>query len=352
MTLEEIVRYPLEWTKGKGERSDVAISSRIRLARNIAAYRFPVRCDAGELKEVADAISKALTTSPMLKRSKYVAIDDLSPLARQVLVEDHLISPEFAKGGVGRMVALDERGLVSIMVNEEEHLRIQVIMGGLNLQEVWRIAQAIDEELEALGYAFDERLGFLTSCPTNVGTGMRASVMVHIPALEQMRSCGSLIRECNRLGLTVRGTYGEGTEAEGALYQISNQVTLGLSEEELIEKVSSVVAQVADQEEAARQELLRRQGVKLEDEMWRSWGALRYARLVSSREALKHLSLVKMGSDLGITPHLDAEEWNSLILNIQPAHVEAFAGRALSPEERDVARGNFLRGRLKMINEE
>ncbi len=341
----DLVERPLEWTCG-GKDSPVAVSSRVRLARNLKDQPFPRRCSEERLEELADRIATAANRDERFQAGDSAVIDELEVLSRRLLVEQHLVSPAFAAGGRGRTVVVDGRGVVSLMINEEDHLRIQVILGGLSLREVSRIAFAVHETLLPLGFAFDERLGFLTTCPTNAGTGMRASVMIHIPALELLGQVGVLVREASRLGLTVRGTYGEGSEAQGALYQISNQVTLGLTEEELIEKVSGVTLHVAEEERRARATLMENRRENLEDRAWRAWGLLRYGRSISTKEALGHLSLVHMAGALSIVPPLTASEWNALVLGVQPAHIEARSGGDLTPAERDRARGDFLRARL------
>lgn len=343
MRPHRLVERPLRWTEG-GEGGPIAVSSRVRLARNLVDLPFPKRASDEELDSVARQIASALPSASLEEISP---IDDLEPLSRRLLVEQHLVSPLFAAGGRGRSVAIDDDGVASLMVNEEDHLRIQVVLGGLSLGEVSRLALSIHQALAAsLNFAFDEELGFLTACPTNVGTAMRASVMLHIPALELLGQIGALMREANRLGLTVRGTYGEGTEAQGALYQISNQITLGPSEEEIVEKVSAVARGIADEELRARRTLLERKGAELEDRAWRAWGILRYGRSLSFAEALAHLSFIHMAGALAVVPPLTASQWNGLVLAIQAAHLEARSGGDLSPAERGRARGDLLRSRL------
>lgn len=346
MKAKSIIDHPLEWIRGKSDREQVAISSRVRLARNLKDFPFPHRCTSEQLDLVVAAVRKSVGASPMLKGASTWVMDDMDVLSRQVMVERHLISPVFSGGGRGRLVVIDDRGILSLMVNEEDHLRIQVMLGGLNLSEACRISEAMDRALESSGFAYDPSLGYLTACPTNTGTGMRASVMVHIPALERQKRVGGLVRECSKVGIAVRGTYGEGSQAQGGYYQISNQVTLGFSEEDLVDKVASVASQVVTEEEKARVVLNRKMGTGLEDRMWRAWGALRYARSMSGKEALGHLSLVRMGSEMGLLPELTPAEWNNLVLSIQPGHVQSMNEKKIRPEERDLSRAALIRAVL------
>lgn len=344
MNPHRLVERPLQWTEG-GEGYPVAVSSRVRLARNLAGLPFPCRASEEVLDGTARQIVEALGEA--LAGGETIAVDAADSLSRRLLVERRLISPAFAAGGRGRVVVVDSVGVVSLMINEEDHLRVQVVLGGLRLSEASRLALAVHQTLAAsLDFAFDEGLGFLTACPTNVGTGMRASVMIHIPALELLGQVGALLREANRLGLTVRGTYGEGTEAQGALYQISNQVTLGLAEEELAEKVGAVTRRIAEEELRARRTLADNRGAELEDRAWRAWGLLRYGRSLSFKEALAHLSFIHMAGALSVVPPLTAPEWNGLVLAVQPAHLEARSGGDLPPADRDRARGDLIRSRL------
>lgn len=346
MKAKAIIDHPLEWTHGRGEKGQVAISSRVRLARNLNAFPFPHRCTSEQLDQVVAVVRKSVEEAPMLRGASIWVMDDLDALSRKVLVERHLVSPAFSNGGRGRLIVVDGKGILSLMVNEEDHLRIQVMLGGLNLGEACRIAESMDRSLESMGFAYDSSLGYLTACPTNTGTGMRASVMVHIPALERQSRVGGLVRECSKVGITVRGTYGEGSQAQGGFYQISNQVTLGFSEEDLVDKVSSIATQVVEEEEKARVVLKRKMGTELEDRMWRAWGALRYARSMSGKEALGHLSLVRMGSEMGILPELTSEEWNLLVLSIQPGHVQTMNEEKAQAGERDLRRAALIRSAL------
>ena len=351
MKSADFASLPLAWLSGGSQQSDIVLSSRIRLARNLSGYPFPARCDDKKREEIAGKILERLSETPFVSVLGTWQMDGLDNLRRNVLVERHLISPDFSQQtGRGKVVVVDDQGIVSLMINEEDHLRIQVFLGGLDLFECWRIAGQVDEALDVLNYAYDEEFGYLTACPTNTGTALRASVMVHIPGLEIQRKLGKIIRECNRVGLTVRGMYGEGSESVGSLFQISNQVTLGQREEELIEKVSGVIASLVQQERAARLKIWENDTSKLEDKMWRAWGIARYARSIESREAMQMLSWIRMGSQMGILPQVPPGEWNRLVLDIQQAHLQCFEGRRLAEQEIDVARASLLRNRLANWN--
>lgn len=347
MNCADFSSLPLAWLEGGKEQGDIVLSSRIRLARNLGEYPFPGRCDDEKRREISGKILKRLSETPVINVSGTWEMDELDDLKREVLVERHLISPDFSRqSGGGKVTVVDERGIVSLMINEEDHLRIQIFLGGLELHECWRIAGQVDSALEELGYAFDEEFGYLTACPTNTGTGLRASVMIHIPGLEIKRRLGKIIKECNRVGLTVRGMYGEGSESVGALFQVSNQVTLGQREEELIEKVSGVISSVVQQERAARAAIRESDEEKLEDKMWRAWGIAKYARSIDIREAMQMLSWMRMGSEMGILPKISPGDWNSLVLDIQQAHLQCFEGKRLAEHEISRKRADLLRERL------
>jgi len=339
----KIADSPLEWVSGSGDSSGIILSSRVRLARNLEDHIFPWRASREEMLACEERIRSRILSENSLRSFRVFEIDQLDPLARGVMIERHLISPSLAKGGPGRGTAVDDRGIVSILVNEEDHLRIQAFLGGLRLHEAWRVARQIDQILEDLVYAFDSRIGFLTTCPTNIGTGLRASVMIHLPALSVLRKVGKVASDCGRIGLTVRGMFGEGSDSAGSLFQVSNQVTLGQTEEELIEKVSGVAAGLVRQEQAARDRLLSEKRSGLEDKAWRAWGLLRFSRNMGIREALELVSLARMGSETGVLPKVPSSTWNLLLMDIQKAHIQARAESDLTPEELDSTRSGILR---------
>lgn len=346
MKIEDI---KLEWLKGAGPNSNIAISSRIRLARNLKEYPFPSIAKKSDLEGVVLEIKEALTKDAYFKPFSLLMLGELSEIEREALVEKHIISPDHSKNGAKRSGALliEKEGVLSVMINEEDHLRIQCFLGGLQLSEVWRIIDQFDSILEKyIDYAFDEEFGYLTACPTNVGTGLRASVMLHLPALAVTKKIGRVVEELSKIGLTVRGLYGEGTEALGNLFQLSNQVTLGPSEEEIVDKIEKIALRVIEEEELTRKHLLKLKGIELEDSLWRAWGILKHARLISSKEAMDLLSKVRMGIDLGILPRIDKNKLNELIIKIRPAHLQLIKGKELNPEERDRFRADLIRSSL------
>ena len=269
-------------------------------------------------------------------------------LDRKFLVERHLISREHAEGTPkGRGVVAEEKEIISLMINEEDHLRLQVLQSGLGLTQGWDIAEQLDRQLEKyLPYAFSKNWGYLTCCPTNVGTALRASGMLHLPCLVMTKQIGRVLHAITKLGLTARGLYGEGTEATGNFFQISNQVSLGRSDQEIIDKLERVILQVVEQEEAARNALMRQSREALEDRIWRAFGTLKSAHIITSTETTDLLSLVRLGVDLNVIPMMDRGVVNTLFITTQPAHLQKLEGKRLAAHERDVARARLLRKQL------
>lgn len=354
MSLQELLNRPVsQWMNGQGPDRDVALGSRIRLARNLKGLPFPSVADQRQAHDVLRQVREAVTQSPKLRGMLFVAMDSLSPLERHLLMERHLISPAHAREGGHKAVVLRNDEVVSVMVNEEDHLRIQVLLPGLQLSAAWELADQVDDALEQyLPYAFLAERGYLTACPTNVGTGLRASLMVHLPALASTGQVSRIIQAVGRLGLVVRGLYGEGTQALGNIFQFSNQVTLGHSEADIVQHLINVTRQVIDQEREARQMLLRRDKLALEDRVARAYGTLAHARVVSSQEALQLLSDVRLGIDLGLLDGLKPEILQELLVAIRPAHLQRRTGRELSPAERDVLRAALIRERIAAGNRE
>lgn len=342
---ERIEALLCHWARDRGDQGDVVISSRVRLARNLRGIPFPARGQDAQLEAVVAAVEKAVAGVSSLKLTR---LEVLSPLDRLVLVEKHLVSPQFIENPAHRAVVLRADEAVSIMVNEEDHLRIQTILPGLALQEAWKAADEIDDLFEAhLDYAFDERRGYLTACPTNVGTGMRASVMLHLPGLLLVDQARKVLAALGHLGFSVRGLYGEGSEAHGGIFQISNQVTLGKTEEETVNTMLSACRQVIDHERGARQALLRDARLQLEDRIWRSYGVLASCRLLSSEEALRLLSDLKLGLDLGIIAGLPPQLMKELLLLTRVGFLQKIVGKELGPSERDYYRAALVRERLR-----
>jgi protein arginine kinase len=333
------------WMEGDGPHADTVISSRVRLARNLAGRAFPHRSSPEQASEVIGEVARAIESINKEGGNLEVfRLGELGSLERQVLVEKHLISPQHAQNPLGAVVICPDEE-VSIMVNEEDHLRIQCLLPGLQLEEAWAMATRLDDSLEnTLTYAFGERRGYITACPTNVGTALRASVMTHLPALVLTNRIGGVIPAISQLGLVVRGLYGEGTEAAGNIFQVSNQVTLGKSEEEIISNLHDISEQIIEQEKAARTSLMESR-VALEDRVWRSYGILANARSITSEEAIRLWSNVRLGADLGLL-QIDRSNLNELIVLSRPAFVSRLAGRELAPAERDEIRAANIRERL------
>ncbi|KXG44870.1 protein arginine kinase [Tepidibacillus infernus] len=350
MSLDRFLRNPIsEWMSGAGPESDIVISSRLRLARNLRNHPFPLLETDSEARAVVDEISRALNQEAIKKISKFelIEIEHLSELQRRVLVEKHLISPNLAHESRRGAVSLSENEAISIMINEEDHLRIQCLYPGFQIYEAWKMANQIDDLLEQkLEYAFDEKRGYLTSCPTNVGTGIRASVMLHLPALVITGQINRIISAITQVGLTVRGIYGEGSEALGNLFQISNQITLGQTEEDIIDNLQGVVNQIIDHERQFRKNLLLESKTKLEDRVGRSYGILSYAKIMDSKEAMQRLSDVRLGIDLAMIKGVSSTILNELMVLTQPGFLQLDAGNVLTPEERDVRRATIIRERL------
>lgn len=327
-----------KWYLGEGEQSDVVISTRIRLARNLADYPFPARLDTKSRITVNERIRDAV---PQAANLHYIEMKTLTQSQIVSMAERHLISPEFASSSDGRALMLSDSEEISIMLNEEDHIRLQVMKPGLALSEAYTLADRLDTAInERVTFAFDERLGYLTQCPTNLGTGMRASVMLHLPALTALNRIQPLAATVSKLGLTIRGAYGEGSAPMGDLYQLSNQVTLGISEKAAIENLKTIVLQLAAQERAARTEFLK--DLETEDMIYRAYGILKSARLLNTKEFMQLISRVRMGAVGGLLP-IDPKRINELMVSLQPAGLNTKAGRTLDARERDELRAKCVR---------
>lgn len=350
MPWNKVVNQALsKWMMGDGPQADVVLSSRVRLARNLEGYAFPHLLPESRATEVIDKVELGVREVNLLgvaPRVELFRLAEVPPLERQVLVEKHLTSPALAQDARGKAVAISEDESVSVMVNEEDHLRIQILSPGLNLEQAWSSASKVDDGFEAkLPYAFHQARGYLTACPTNVGTGMRASVMVHLPALVLTNQAGRLFNTLGQFGLAVRGYFGEGTEALGNIFQISNQITLGRSEEDIIANLTGVVHQVIEHERKAREHLSRQMKAQLEDRIGRAYGILTGARIMTSEECMRLLSDVRLGVDLGLVK-VDYRTLNELLVATRPAFLQKMAGKELNPFERDVRRAGIIRQRL------
>lgn len=356
MSLQRFIQQAVsEWMSGEGPDSDIVFSSRVRLARNLRSQPFPMLATDSQAKEVIRLATEVINTPDFKSLGNYerLVLSDLTGLEKRVLVEKHLISPHLANESRNGAVILSENEAVSIMVNEEDHLRIQCLFPGFQLQEAYRMADKIDNVFEQhLDYAFDERRGYLTSCPTNVGTGIRASVMMHLPALVLTQQINRILNAISQIGLVVRGIYGEGSEAAGNLFQVSNQITLGHSEDEIIANLYSVAKQIIEHERAARKTLLENNKIKFEDKLCRSYGILANARIIESKEAATRLSDLRLAIDMGLIQGISPKIINELMVLIQPGFLQLYSGQDLNAEQRDARRARLIRERLAALESE
>jgi protein arginine kinase len=348
MKLSDLTTQAGEWLRGNGPMSEIVISSRIRLARNVAGVPFLSKCTRHQRHSVESKIRSTILDAAIAPQVLYVDLEAAPEIDRQLLVERHLISKPHANAEGARGVAVAENETVSIMVNEEDHLRIQVLRSGLQLEEAWDQINTIDDGLESkLDWSFHPRFGYLTACPTNVGTGIRVSVMLHLPALKLTGEIDKVFRAAKDMRLAVRGLYGEGTEATGDFYQISNQTTLGKGEDDIISDFKNlVIPKIIDYEVHARKMLLADRTVALDDKVCRALGALRSARLMASEETINLLSHVRMGVNLGRVKDLDIRTLNELFLQTQPAHLQKIQGKKMEGDLRRAARADYIRRRL------
>ena len=337
-----------KWYLNPGSNDDIVLSTRIRLARNLSSLPFQSRMTPEQKKELCQKVRAALQGVNLGENKlSFIEMNSLSDTQRLALVETHTISPEFMDSPENKLLVLSKDEDISIMVGEEDHIRIQVMRSGLELNDALKTADLLDNVLdETLDYAFSEQLGFLTACPTNLGTGLRASVMLHLPALEQAGAINQLARTISKLGLTIRGTYGEGSDAKGAQYQISNQITLGISEEMAVQNLQSMVEQVIAQEKNARKAVWP-QPMRLEDIVWRSLGLLQNARMISGKEAEELLSYLRLGVSMGILPGVTVQTLNGLSTKIGAGALCRDSKKNLSPDERDEKRAAVLRQELQ-----
>ncbi|HVZ94124.1 MAG TPA: protein arginine kinase [Phycisphaerales bacterium] len=338
-----------EWLRPDAPASDVVVSSRVRLARNFAGFPFPNRAKREDKRQIMDLAERHLMRAGLAPRMAWIELSDVSSLERGVLVERHLISKQLAKGDEPRAVAVstpDER--LAVMVNEEDHLRIQVMRAGLALSDAFAQINDIDDRVEAhADIAYHQRFGYLTACPTNVGTGIRVSVMMHLPGLKLTGEIEKVRRAAKGMSLAVRGFYGEGSEAVGDFFQISNQTTFGKSELEILQEFEGqIIPKVIEYERIARRNLLERRKVLVEDRVFRALGTLRHARLLKSDEALELLSSVRLGVTLGLLCGIDPVRVGRLLLLTQPAHLQKQSGRELDQAARRVERATLVRSML------
>ena len=340
--ITEMVDGPVRWLEGAAPLADRILSTRVRFARNIAGVRFPGRAIDEELSALADRVTEIAMGTATFDDGGAVRIAELTILDRQFLLERHLISHDLVNSD-NRALVLSQDERESILLNEEDHVRIQALRPGFQLEEAFEAARQVDECLQdELGFASHPELGYLTACPTNVGTGMRASVLIHLPALVLTQRIKKILAGVNQVGLTVRGFRGEGTEVVGNFFQISNQVTLGETETETRTKLERVVRQILDWEEKAQSTLLHDASLQIEDKVLRALGTLKYSRLLSSQELMGLLSAVRFGHTLGMRNVPDASVFNDMLLRCQPAHIQKAAGREMSSEERNAYRARHV----------
>ena len=354
-SVRSMVRGPgaeARWMQGNGPDSDVVISTRVRLARNLSGHLFCNLAEAPELDQIAATVEDAVSAAgkrgnALLQKVSTIKLGNLDDIDREVLIERHLISRDLAeKNGTGRAIVGDKE-TVSIMLNEEDHIRLQVINSGLQTRQSWEMVSAIDDDLgQELDYAFSPRWGYLTACPTNIGTGLRVSVMFHIPALAATREGGKILSSISDMGYTIRGMYGEGSKAIGAFYQISNEATLGQTGEEIVSRIQSISRQIMDREREERQLLLEENGIKLEDRIFRSYGTLVNSRSISSKEAQSLLSWVSLGVNIGMLSEANRADIARLLVLIRPAHLQKCESKRLDTAARDISRASVIRAIL------
>ena len=348
MKLEDLAEQCGEWLRGSGPESDIVISSRIRLARNLAEYPFVRKCTDQDRAQIERTLRERINTVSEWSALTYLDVGALEEVDRQFLVERQLISREHSESQGARGVAIDPSEKFSMMINEEDHLRVQVMHSGLDLKSAWEQVNHIDDLIEArVTYAFNQRWGYLTACPTNVGTGMRVSVMLHLPALVITRQIEKVLRSLPKISLAVRGLYGEGSQAMGDFYQISNQVTLGRTEQELISQISDVIPVLIDYERRARDFLVQESERDLHDRVSRAYGILCTAQTISSEETMHLLSSVRMGINLGLIQDLGITTVNKLFIHTQPAHLQKLRGVELGTADRNIERANYLQMHLR-----
>ena len=351
MDIHEFLVPPAEIARRKGPHDRIVMSSRVRLARNIKDAAFPGWAKKPERVKILDAIRPAVETLPEMREAFSQSMDNLSTLDKQILVERHLISREHAAKSAGSGLVLNREESLCVMINEEDHMRMQALRPGLQIRQAWTAIDHVDSELEArLDYAYHTDLGYLTACPTNIGTGIRVSAMLHLPGLVLAEQINPIIQSVNKLGLAVRGLYGEGTEALGNVFQVSNQMTLGESESAIVERLEKVLAQIIEHEENARATLLEKKSKMVYNHIGRAYGILANAHSISSKETMNLLSLMRLGVDLGLFPGVDRSLVDELFILTQPAHLQKQHSEKLSAEERDLLRADMVRERLKQVS--
>ena len=353
MRFGTLLRNPAQWMLGPSSHPQIVVSSRIRLARNLADVAFPGRANPEQRHRVLDRVLPALESLPVMRDAFVRSLESLNSIEKKMLVERHLISREQAGNAPGGGVVINRQQSLSIMVNEEDHLRMQAMFPGLALRPAHAALDAVDSDLEeVIDFAYDDHLGYLTSCPSNVGTGLRASVMVHLPGLLLSEQISKVVNAVNKIGLAVRGLFGEGSEAQSNMFQVSNQTTLGEPEEVVIDRLTKVIEQIITSEINARAKYFEEKRDTLYDLIGRAYGILRHSRKIDTKEALNHLSMLRLGMDLGFLPSIGGgDSIDLLLMDIQPAHLQWQSQAQLTTDQRDVRRSCVLRERLKNLPE-
>src|SRR5215475_2922366 len=351
MTIHEFLSSPAESARREGPHNKIVLSSRVRLARNLKGMAFPGWAKKAERVKALDQIRPAVESLTQMSDAFSESMDNLSVLDKNILVERHLISREHAAKNAGSGLVLNRDESLCVMINEEDHLRMQALRPGLQLKQAWQAIDSIDTRLEKkLDYAFNAELGYLTACPTNLGTGIRVSAMLHLPGLVLAEQINQIIQAVNKLGLAVRGLYGEGTEALGNVFQVSNQMTLGEGESDIVERLNKVLSQIIEHEENARGSLLETKPKVIFNHIGRAYGILANAHSISSKETMNLLSLMRLGVDLGLFPAVERSLVDELFILTQPAHLQKQHSEKLSAEERDLLRADMVRERLKTVS--
>ena len=347
MKLEDLVKTNSEWFDGKGPRSNIALSTRVRLARNLEGHIYFNRATDKQRESVLEAVVTGMKKSRIFKKALFLKMKDVHDLDKMFLVERHLMSREHMQDTARKGIAIEGNEILSAMINEEDHIRLQVMQSGFDMMKAWRIADEADSDIgNHLDFDYSNRFGYLTSCPTNTGTGLRASVMLHLSALVMTGQIDNVFDGISKLGLTMRGFYGEGTEGIGDFFQISNQVGLGHSEMDILDNLERVINKIIEREEETRKKMLLDRKDEISDRVARSFGTLKSSSIITSRETVKLLSTIRLGIDMGMLEGIDAVKVNELLLMSQPAHLQKTCGREIAPHERDVKRADLIREKL------
>jgi len=343
---DELVHNDAGWLSSEGDEGEIILSSRARIARNLSGHRFTHHCDAEDLAEILGKSWEAARHTGVFQQNRFIQMGQISTLDRQFLAERHLVSLEFVQNSANRALVVNRGEDTSLMINEEDHLRIQGFAAGFDVETAWRRADVLDTELSRLELAHSERFGYLTACPTNLGTGLRVSVLIHLPGMVHSKEINKLLDSLRKLNYSIRGLYGEGSEVMGNFFQLSNSATLGKSEQDIVAGLREMVVKVIGFERRAREMLFRKARRLLEDKVWRAYGLLRYARSVNTKEALSLVSAVRLGVGAGLIDGLSIRSLNELLVYTQPAHLQKVNDRKMDASERDVARADYIRQAL------